>query len=125
MKRTKIKQLLAEGQAGTEVVVKGWVRTKRESRNVAFVALNDGSTIHNLQVVLDPSALAPELLKRVTTGACVAVQGTLAESHGSGQRLELPADELQVLGEAHPEEFPLQPKKHSLEFLREIAYLRP
>ena len=103
----------------------GWVRTKRESKNVAFIALNDGSTIRNLQIVADPQLFGEEVMKKITTGASLSVKGTLNESLGKGQSIELTATEIEVLGEASPEEFPLQPKRHSLEFLREIAHLRP
>lgn len=110
---------------GQTVTAKGWVRTKRESKNVTFIALNDGSTINNLQAVAEAGVLDEELLKKITTGACLAVTGTLAESQGSGQAVELKISAVQVYGPADPETFPLQPKRHSLEFLREIAHLRP
>lgn len=103
----------------------GWVRTKRESKNVAFIALNDGSTIHNLQIVADAGNFAEEVLKKVTTGASLQVTGELIASQGKGQTCELMAQEIVVLGEADAEKYPLQPKRHSLEFLREIAHLRP
>ena len=125
MQRTKIKTLLESGTAGTEVVVKGWVRTKRGSKNVSFIALNDGSTINNLQVVAAAENFDEEALKMVTTGAALAVTGTIVDSQGSGQIVELTAKSIDVLGEADPEKYPLQPKRHSLEFLREIAHLRP
>jgi asparaginyl-tRNA synthetase len=124
-KRTKIKTLLSTAQVGSQVNVKGWVRTKRENKNVAFIALNDGSTIHNLQIVADPGTVEENTLKQITTGACISVNGTIVESQGKGQSIELQAQEIEVLGIADPEKFPLQPKKHSLEFLREIAHLRP
>ncbi|WKN31893.1 asparagine--tRNA ligase [Porifericola rhodea] len=123
--RAKISLLLKEMPLDQEVLVKGWVRTKRGSKNVAFIALNDGSTIHNLQIVADPNTIGEETLKKVTSGACIAVKGKLAASQGHGQKIELPADEIEILGEADPETYPLQPKKHSFEFLREIAHLRP
>lgn len=125
MKRIKIKELLAHTAVQSQVCAMGWVRTKRESKNVAFIALNDGSCIANLQVVTNPDLFSEAVLKRITTGASLRVVGTLVESQGSGQRVELVAQELEVLGDAHPDEFPLQPKRHSLEFLREIAHLRP
>lgn len=125
IRRTKIRQILNEGKSGQELCVKGWVRTKRESKNVAFVALNDGSTINNLQLVLDVPKVEEELLRRITTGASLSVIGKLAESQGAGQSVELLVDQIEVLGEADPDEYPLQPKRHSLEFLREIAHLRP
>ena len=124
MRRTKIAEVLKSGEAGKTINVKGWVRTRRGSKQVNFIALNDGSTIHNLQVVADVEKFGEEFLKRVTTGASLSVNGTLLESQGSGQRVELQAEAIEVLGDCDPNEFPLQPKKHSLEFLREIAHLR-
>ncbi|MEM7548263.1 MAG: asparagine--tRNA ligase [Bacteroidota bacterium] len=124
MERTKIKSILSSGAAGGDALVKGWVRTKRESKQVAFIALNDGSSINALQIVLDPEAFSEEL-KKIQTGASLCVEGTLEESKGSGQSVELVASKLEILGEADPDKYPLQPKKHSLEFLREIAHLRP
>ncbi len=120
----KIKQLLQE-TPGSEVIAKGWVRTKRGNKNVAFIALNDGSTINNIQVVCDLAAFDEELLKQVTTGACLAVKGKLVESIGSGQSVEIQASSIEVLGTADPETYPLQKKGHTMEFLREIAHLRP
>ena len=125
MKRTKIKELLAQVEPQTEVVAKGWVRTKRASKNVAFVAVNDGSCLANLQVVLNMDQFDEEIIKRITTGASLSVSGLLIESQGGGQRVELQAKEVSILGDANPDEYPLQPKRHSLEFLREIAHLRP
>ena len=124
-KRTKIKDILASDKFGMDINVKGWVRTKRESKNVAFIALNDGSIIHNLQIVANPSDYTEELLSNITTGACISVNGKIIESQGHGQKVEVHATEIEVLGTADPEKFPLQPKRHSLEFLREIAHLRP
>lgn len=124
MKRSEIKSLLASGKVGESVLVKAWVRTRRGSKNVNFIALNDGSCLQNLQVVADVQGISEEVLQRIHTGACIAVEGKLAESQGSGQSVELLADQIEVLGEAHPDEYPLQPKKHSMEFLREIAHLR-
>lgn len=121
-KRTKIKFALA-GKVDENVRVKGWVRTKRASKNVAFVALNDGSTINNLQIVAD-AAEFEETLKSINTGASLSVFGKLTASQGSGQSVELIAESIEVLGEADPEKYPLQPKRHSLEFLREIGHLR-
>ena len=105
-------------------MVKGWVKTKRGSKNVNFIALNDGSTIHNLQVVADTGEFDDELLSKITTGAALSVEGLVAESQGSGQKVELQAEKIELLGAADPDEFPIQPKKHSLEFLRENAHLR-
>jgi len=123
--RTKVKLLLESGVVGAEVAAMGWVRTKRGNKNVAFVALNDGSTIHNIQVVFDMTRFTEEQLKGVTTGACIAVRGLLVESPGSGQRVEIQTNHLEVLGEADATTYPLQKKGHSMEFLREIAHLRP
>ena len=124
-KRTKIKELFLAPKIGEITNIKGWVRTKRGNKNVAFIAINDGSTINNIQGVADLSKFDDELMKLVTTGACISVIGELVESQGQGQSIELLVSELEVLGVANPEEYPLQPKKHSLEFLREIAHLRP
>ncbi|KJF42952.1 asparagine--tRNA ligase [Draconibacterium sediminis] len=124
MARLKIKEILKNGETGSEVVAKGWVRTKRGSKNVNFIALNDGSTIHNLQVVVDVESFDEALLRDITTGAAIAVTGELVESAGSGQNVELNAKSIDLLGKADPEKYPIQPKKHSLEFLRENAHLR-
>jgi asparaginyl-tRNA synthetase len=121
MKRTKIKALLATTDFGKEVTVMGWVKT---FRNNQFIAINDGSSIHNIQAVVDFNNTEESLLKRLTTGASVAVTGTLVESLGKGQRVEIKVKTLEILGDSDAEKFPLQPKKHSLEFLREIAHLR-
>ncbi|MBE6223938.1 MAG: asparagine--tRNA ligase [Bacteroidales bacterium] len=124
IKRKRIAQLLCE-TPGVEVVAKGWVRTKRGNKNVAFIALNDGSTVNNIQVVCDAANFAEELMKNITTGACIAVKGDLVESMGKGQSVEIQAKEIEVLGTADVESYPLQKKGHSMEFLREIAHLRP
>ena len=121
----RIAQLLKSTDYGTKVIVKGWVRTKRGNKNVAFLALNDGSCVANIQIVADLTKISEEELKPVTTGACVAVEGTLVESLGAGQGVEVQADTIEVYGTADPATYPLQKKGHSLEFLREIAYLRP
>ncbi len=123
--RTKIKQILSAPQVGSKVTVKGWVRTKRENKNVAFIAINDGSTIHNFQAVVDPGTIDKNIMKLVTTGACISVTGEIVESQGKGQAVEMMVSGLEILGEADPNEYPLQPKRHTLEFLREIAHLRP
>lgn len=123
-KRIKIKGLLGSKEFGSQVNVKGWVRTKRGNKQIGFIALNDGSTIHNLQIVVDVPNFDEELLKRITTGASISVVGELMESQGKGQSVELMAKSIEVLGEADADKYPLQPKKHSLEFLREIAHLR-
>lgn len=124
MKRTKIKDLLEKPTIGAEEIVKGWVRTKRGSKNVVFIALNDGSTINNIQIVVDLATTDTNIIDRISTGAAISVLGNIVESQGSGQSVEINAKEIIVLGEANPEEYPLQPKKHSLEFLRDIAHLR-
>lgn len=124
MKRTKVIKLLQQ-EPGGEVLVKGWVRTKRGNKNVTFIALNDGSTINNIQVVCDTTAFDEALLKQITTGACIAAKGELVASLGSGQSVEIQAREIEVLGTADPDIYPLQKKGHSMEFLREIAHLRP
>jgi asparaginyl-tRNA synthetase len=119
--RTKIKQLLEGDKANFETTVMGWVRT---FRNNQFIALNDGSTNNNLQVVATLGLLDDATLKRITTGACIKATGEIIESQGKGQRVELKATAIEILGDSDAEKFPLQPKKHSLEFLREIAHLR-
>ena len=124
MKRTKIKTLLSM-QPGSEVLAKGWVRTKRGNRQVKFIALNDGSTINNIQVVADAEQFDEELLKRITTGASIAVSGKLVESLGSGQAVEIQASSIEVLGDCDPMRYPLQKKDTTLEYLRSIAHLRP
>jgi asparaginyl-tRNA synthetase len=121
MQRIKIKQLLGTSPQNQEVLVKGWVRT---FRNDQFIALNDGSTNNNLQVVVDFNNTPADTLKRIKPGACVCVKGTLIQSLGKGQTVEVVAKEVEILGDSDPEKYPLQPKKHSLEFLREIAHLR-
>lgn len=110
---------------GTTVNVKGWVRTRRGNKSIGFIALNDGSTINNIQVVVDIEKFGEETLKPITTGACISVVGTLVASQGKGQTAEIQATEIEVYGEADPTQYPLQKKGHSLEFLREIAHLRP
>ncbi|MDE1190696.1 MAG: asparagine--tRNA ligase [Arachidicoccus sp.] len=120
-KRTKIKQLLNEASIGKETTVMGWVRT---FRNNQFIALNDGSTNNNLQIVVELGLADEATLKRITTGASIKATGVLVESLGKGQKVELKATAIEILGDCDPEKYPLQPKKHSLEFLREIAHLR-
>ena len=122
--RTKVKDLL-KSEPGRTVTAKGWVRTKRGNRNIAFIALNDGSTINNIQIVVETAAFSEELLKKITTGACICVKGDLVKSVGSGQVVEIQAKEIELYGEANPDTYPLQKKGHSLEFLRSIAHLRP
>ncbi len=124
VKRTKVKDLL-KTEPGIEVMAKGWVRTKRVNKNVSFIAMNDGSTINNIQIVVDTASFDEELLKKITTGACIAAYGDLVESQGSGQSVEIQARKLVLYGEADPNTYPLQKKGHSMEFLRSIAHLRP
>ena len=121
----RIAQILKSTEYDSQVVVKGWVRTKRGNKNVAFIALNDGSCVANIQIVVDLAKADEETLKQVTTGACICVEGRLVESLGQGQGVEVQADKIEVYGTADPESYPLQKKGHSLEFLRDIAYLRP
>lgn len=121
MTHTRIKELLNSEEFGSEFVAKGWIRT---FRNNQFLALNDGSCLANLQVVIGINVFDEKIIKKLHSGASVSVKGTLIESVGKGQRVELAATELEVLGESDPDKYPLQPKKHSLEFLREIAHLR-
>lgn len=127
IKTTPIAAVLREPDkfTGREVDVKGWVRTRRGNKNVQFVALNDGSTIKNLQIVFDLTRFSDDDLKAIATGASIHVQGELVASQGKGQSVEVQASELEVYGTADPEKYPLQKKGHSLEFLREIAHLRP
>src|SRR6201993_586130 len=121
MKRTKINAILSDDKHDYQACVKGWVRT---FRNNQFIALNDGSTIHNLQIVVDFENTPEEILKRITTGACISAIGNVIPSLGKGQKYELKVTEVEILGDSDAEQYPLQPKKHSLEFLREIAHLR-
>ncbi|GHT28913.1 asparagine--tRNA ligase [Bacteroidia bacterium] len=125
VKRTKIVDVLRSKDFGTTVLVKGWVRTRRGSKQISFIALNDGSTIHNVQIVVNTEAFDEETLKPITTGACISVTGILTESQGKGQDAEIQATDIFVYGTADPATYPLQKKGHSLEFLRENAHLRP
>ena len=124
MRRTKISELLKAAETEKEVVVQGWVRTRRGNKQVSFIALNDGSTINNIQIVADNDKFDEALLKRITAGAALSVGGRTVASIGSGQAIEIQATSIEVLGDCDPEKYPLQPKKHSLEFLRENAHLR-
>ncbi len=124
LKRSFIKELLQSTDVDREVVAKGWVRTKRGNKQVAFVALNDGSTIHNIQVVIDIANFNENLIKNITTGASISVTGMLVKSMGKGQSVEIQAKEIELYGTADPETYPLQKKGHSMEFLRENAHLR-
>ena len=121
MIKNTVKELLISGTILQEVAIKGWVRTFRSNR---FIALNDGSTIKNIQCVIDFENTSEETLKRITTGAAISVKGTLAESQGKGQSVELQVSMIEILGDSNPDEYPIQPKKHSFEFLRENAHLR-
>ena len=123
IKRRKVKDLLQE-QPGTEVLAKGWVRTKRGNKQIKFIALNDGSTIYNIQVVADTAKIDEDTLRRVTTGASLSVRGTLVASVGSGQAVEIQAESIEVLGECDPVRYPLQKKDTSLEYLRTVAHMR-
>ena len=125
MKSQRIAEILKSGIVGSDITVKGWVRTKRGNKNVAFIALNDGSCVANIQIVVDLASFDEEKLKLVTTGACLRVDGKLVESPASGQGVEVQAADIEIYGTADPETYPLQKKGHSLEFLRDIAYLRP
>ena len=128
MQYYKIKYLLKEDVSAlidTTINVKGWVRTKRGNKNVAFIALNDGSIITNLQIVVDLAKFDDDLMRRITTGACIGVDGKLVKSQGTGQSVEVQAESIVVYGEADPDTYPLQKKGHSMEFLREIGHLRP
>ncbi|MBR4970207.1 MAG: asparagine--tRNA ligase, partial [Paludibacteraceae bacterium] len=125
IRRTKIADAIKMNSFGELVNVKGWVRTKRGNKNVNFIALNDGSTISNIQIVVDIEKFDEEMLKSITTGACISVVGTLVQSVGAGQSVEIQASSIEIYGLADPNSYPLQKKGHSMEFLREIAHLRP
>lgn len=122
--RTKVRDLL-NMKAGQEVLAKGWVRTKRGNKEIVFVALNDGSTIKNIQIVIDKNADTETILPKITTGACIGVKGNLVESVGSGQTVEIHADEITLYGPCDPVRYPLQKKDTSLEYLRTVAHMRP
>ena len=124
MERIKVKELLANPVVGKEVLVKGWLRTRRGNKNISFIALNDGSTINNIQVVADMARFDEQQLRDITTGACIAVTGELVESQGQGQNVEINASAIEVYGKCDAETYPLQKKGHSMEFLREHAHLR-
>lgn len=125
MERSKIVDILIAPKLGNDVNIKGWVRTKRGSKGLSFVAINDGSCIHNMQVVVDHSLFDAEMLKDITTGAAVSIIGKLTESQGRGQSVEIQASAIEIYGKADPNSYPLQKKGHSMEFLREMAHLRP
>ncbi len=125
MERVKIADVLKSTQYDIDVLVKGWVRTRRGNKMVSFIALNDGSVIHNLQIVVDNDKFEDDLLKKITTGSAIGVVGKLVQSQGKGQNVEIQASSIEVYGTADVDTYPLQKKGHSLEFLREIAHLRP
>ena len=125
LKRTKIVDIFNPELIGEKVCVKGWVRTRRGNKNVQFVALNDGSTIKNIQIVFDLAKFSEDELKPITTGASLHVEGELVASQGKGQTCEIQAETIEIYGTADPTTYPLQKKGHTLEFLREIAHLRP
>ena len=125
MRRSRIKEILGRDVAGGEVTIAGWVKTRRSSKTVSFIHVNDGSTLQDIQVVLDASLPDHSLVESLNTGCSVSVVGTLVDSLGKGQKYEIQASHLEVLGLADPEDYPLQKKRHTLEFLREIAHLRP
>ena len=125
MKRIRIVDLFAQKPIGEKVNVKGWVRTKRGNKQVAFIALNDGTTIKNIQVVVDLASADEEQMKLISTGACLSVIGDLVASQGGGQEIEIQCNEIEIYGTADPQTYPLQKKGHTMEYLREIAHLRP
>ena len=125
MNRTLVKHVLDSEEEMPDVLIQGWVRTRRGNKHVQFVALNDGSTVKNVQIVFDMAQFTDEQLKPITTGAAIKVDGTLVESMGKGQSVEIQAGALEIFGTADPETYPLQKKGHTLEFLREKAHLRP
>ncbi len=125
MKRVRIKNIFLEGNIGHTVSVCGWVRTKRESKDIAFIALSDGSTQETLQLIISSESSAFHKLTYCNTGAAIKAHGILKESPGKGQKIEVEVSEIEVFGDADPEKYPLQKKGHSLEFLREIGHLRP
>lgn len=124
MNNISIKEILATEDINKDIFIQGWVRTRRGSKRVNFIALNDGSTIQNLQIVADVEKIGDKKLNKISTGTSIAVKGKIISSKGSGQKVEILADEIRILGLSNPDKYPLQPKKHSLEFLREIAHLR-
>jgi len=121
MTKNSVAELLKSGSVLQEVIIKGWVRTFRSNR---FIALNDGSTINNIQCVIDFENTPEETLKRITTGAAIYIKGIIAESQGKGQSVEIQVSNIEILGDSNADEYPIQPKKHSFEFLRENAHLR-
>ena len=124
MKKTMIKNILQTGEVHNSYHVSGWVRNKRSSKEVSFIMLNDGSSLNDLQIIVEINSENEVLLKQVTTGSSISVYGSLIESKGSGQSVELLADQITVIGSANPDEYPIQPKKHTFDFLRKNAHLR-
>ena len=124
LKRTKIISI-NESHYDSEILISGWVRTKRQSKNVSFVSLNDGSTINSLQVVFDMNNFDEPFLDEITTGSSLSITGKLIKSEGKNQQFEIIASKVDILGKSDPEEYPIQPKRHTFEFLREVAHLRP
>ncbi|HQJ91141.1 MAG TPA: asparagine--tRNA ligase, partial [Paludibacteraceae bacterium] len=125
IRRTRIVDVIKMTNFGETINIKGWVRTKRGNKNVNFIAMNDGSTINNLQIVADSDKFSEDTLKEITTGACINVTGKLLQSQGKGQSVEVQAESIEIYGTADPNSYPLQKKGHSMEFLRDIAHLRP
>ena len=124
MNRIMISQILQKGTVNKDYVISGWVRTKRGSRHVAFIMLNDGSCIHDLQIIIEITPELENVFKQINTGASISVFGKLIKSEGKGQSVELIAKKITLFGGADPNEYPIQPKKHSLDFLRKNAHLR-
>ncbi|MFN8295565.1 MAG: asparagine--tRNA ligase [Chitinophagales bacterium] len=124
MSKVYIQQILSEAKIDSDVIIRGWVRTKRQSKNVTFININDGTTINSIQVVVEAETVSDDMLAKINTGACLEVYGKLIASQGT-QKVEVKAEKIIILGEADAEKYPIQPKKHSFEFLREKAHLRP
>ena len=125
MRRSKVSEILGRQQAGDEVLVQGWVKTKRSSKSVSFIHVNDGSTLLDLQIVADQSLPSFQVADSLSTGCSVSVTGTVVDSPGKGQKYEIHAKSIEVVGESDPDTYPLQKKRHTVEFLRDIAHLRP
>lgn len=123
-KRYKVIDIVDASKESIDILISGWVRNKRQSKNVAFLSINDGSTIKNLQVVIDLTKIDIDLINKINTGTSVSIIGKIVKSQGRDQSFELNAHKVDVLGIADPESYPLQPKRHSFEFLRDIAHLR-
>ena len=124
MNRISIKDILKNSSLNQDYLVSGWVRNKRGSKSVAFIMLNDGSCIHDLQIIVEINPALENILKQVNTGASISVVGKLIKSEGQGQKVELIAKEVTLIGAADPDQYPIQPKKHTLDFLRKNAHLR-